>query len=112
MEQQLARRLVKHRAAGYSIAYVLYRSVARYAIRIALLAGLLVAFSTTDALWLKGFLLWAVGMLLGAISRDLAWLRRIKKHWSFTEKITDWRKVVDIAEGKQPADCTPGDSGP
>lgn len=99
-EQELARHFLKHRDTGYSIAYVLRRSKVRYGIHIAVLVGFLLVFHTTDDLWLKGFSLWAVGMYLGAVLCDFGWLRRVKKSWPFTLKITDWEKVEAIAEGK------------
>ncbi len=105
-EQELARHLIKHRDAGYSIAYVVRRSRVRYGIHIAVLVGFVVLFYTTEDLWLKGFSLWAVGMFLGALVRDVGWLRRIKRNWPFTQKITDRQKVEDIAEGKESANQT------
>ena len=108
-EQELARHFLKHRDAGYSITYVLRRSKVRYGIHIAVVVGFIVVLQTTDDLWLKGFSLWAIGMYLGALLRDFGWLRRIKKSWPFTQKITDWQKVEAIAEGKESADNTPED---
>jgi len=105
-EQQIARHFLKHREAGYSIAYVLRQSKLRYGIHIAMLVGFSVVFHSTDDLWLKGFSLWVIGMYLGALLRDVGWLRRIKRSWPFTQKITDWQKVEDIAEGREPANIT------
>jgi len=102
-EQEIARHFLKQRDAGYSIAYMLRRSKVRYGLHIAVLAGFLMVFNTTDDLWFKGFSLWCVGMFLGALCRDLGWLYRIKKAWPFTQKVTDWQKVVEIAEGKESA---------
>jgi hypothetical protein len=107
-EQEIARHFLKHRESGYSIAYVLRRSRLRYAFHVAVLLAFIVIFHTTDDLWLKGFSLWAIGMFLGALVRDFGWLRRIKRTWPFTQKITDWQKVEDIAEGKEPANQTFG----
>ena len=42
-------------------------------------------------------------MFLGALIRDFGWLRRIKKLWPFTQKIINWQKVEDVAEGKESA---------
>ncbi len=105
-EQDIAQHFLKHRETGYSIAYVLRRSKVRYGIHIAVLIGFLVLFHTTDDLWLQGFSLWAVGMFLGALCRDFGWLRRIKRTWPFTQKITDWEKVEAIAKGNESANQT------
>ncbi|NOZ86082.1 MAG: hypothetical protein GXP49_07430 [Deltaproteobacteria bacterium] len=103
-EQDLARHFLAHRNTGYSIAYVLRQSKGRYALHIGILIAFLVGFQATDDLWLKGFCLWAIGMFFGALVRDAGWLRRIKMSWPFTQKITNWRKVEAIAEGRDSAD--------
>jgi len=112
-DQQMAQHFLKHREADYSIAYVLRRSKLRYGFHVAVLAAFIVVFNTTDDLWLKGFALWAIGMFLGALVRDLGWLRRIKKSWPFTQKITDWKKVEELAEGETSAnnDLNPIENG-
>jgi len=108
-EQELAHHLLKHRDAGYSIGYVLLRSKVRYGIHIALIIGFAVVFLVAADLWLKGLSLWAIGMYLGALLRDIGWLRRIKMSWPFTQKITDWQKVQDIAEGRESENKTNGE---
>ena len=102
-EQEIARHFLKHREMGYSISYVLRQSKVRYGIPIAVLIGFSVLFHATTDLWIKGFSLWVIGMHLGALVRDFGWLQRIKKTWPFTQTITDWQKVEDIAEGKESA---------
>ncbi len=108
-EQALARHFLKHRETGYSITYVLRRSKLRYGFHVAVLVAFTAVFNTTDDLWLKGFSLWAIGMFLGALVRDFGWLRRIKKSWPFTQKITDWQRVEVIAEGRESANKTNGE---
>lgn len=102
-EQELARYLLIHRDTGYSIAYVLRRSMVRYGILLALAAGFLMVGSVTGDSSLKGFSLWMAGMFFGAVCRDMGWLRRIKRSWPFTQKVTDWQKVEDLAAGREPA---------
>ena len=77
-EQQLAQHMLAHRSKGYSLGYVLRKSVLRYAILVSVLALLVVWFSTTDQLWYKGLCLWGIGMFTGALARDCGWLRRIR----------------------------------
>ncbi len=96
-DQQLARHYLAHRASGYSIRYVLKRSAGR-TFRTILLTGLVTVtvWHLTDAT-AKGFALWALGMLMGALVRDLGWLRNIKRHWPFTVKIINWEMVEQLA---------------
>ena len=39
----------------------------------------------------------AAGMLLGAQLRDLRLMALVRKSWPFTEKVTDWEKVEELA---------------
>ena len=105
-EQELARHFLVHRDNGYSIGYILRRARRRYGLHLAVLFAFMITFHSTNDLWVKGFSLWAVGMFLGALCRDVGWLRRIKKTWPFTQRITDWQAVEAIAEGRESADQT------
>jgi hypothetical protein len=102
-EQIMAQRMLAYRGKGYSVLYVLRRSAWRYALLVGLLVLSMIAFLSTHDLTVKGFCLWAGGMFLGALCRDVGWLQRIKRSWQFTQKITDWQKVKQIAEGKEAA---------
>lgn len=100
-EQELARHMLAHRSKGYSLAYVLRKSAVRYTIQVSILGIFVIWFLKTDELWYKGLCLWAIGMFIGALARDVGWLRRIKHQWPFTQKIINWQRVEDIAEGKE-----------
>lgn len=89
--------MLVHRDKGYSIVYVIRRSLWRYSILIALVLFFSVGCLHTHDPQAKGFCLWAIGMFLGALCRDIGWFRRIKRSWPFTQKITDWKKVEEIA---------------
>ena len=102
-EKQLARHMLVHRECGYSLLYILRRSIWRYALLIGAWVALLVAFLHAEDPWQELFFMWGFGMLGGAILRDCAWFRRIRKSWPFTEKITDWEKVKRIAEADESA---------
>jgi len=102
-EQTMARHMLAHRDKNYSIIYVLRRSAWRYTLLIGLLLLFVVASRSTADWTIKGFCLWGSGMFLGALCRDIGWFLRIKRSWPFTQKITDWRKVEEIAEGKEAA---------
>ena len=90
-----ARMLLRHREAGYSIGLAIKQGARRY-----LLLMLLCALFSYVAILLRAIpLMWlVVGMVLGTLLRDVAWYRTIKKTWSFSEKITDWERVKQIAE--------------
>jgi len=98
-EQQLAKHMLTHRADGYSLLYVLRKSAWRYVLSVILVLILLTALAGTHDSILKFAFLLGAGMLLGAMVRDVGWLRRIKTNWPFSEKVTDWEKVERIARG-------------
>ena len=100
-EQAMARHYLAHRQAGYSIPYVLRRSAGRYALLIGLLLLFLAGAYLARDRWDSGFCLWGIGVATGAFARDAGWLRRIKRQWPFTQKIINWQKVEEIAEGKE-----------
>lgn len=101
--------MLAHRSKGYSLGYVLRKSMLHYAILVGALGLLVVWFFTTDQLWYKGLCLWGIGMFTGALARDFGWLRRIKDQWPFTQKIINWQRVEDIAGGKESANETTGE---
>ena len=52
-----------------------------------------------------GLHLWEVcyvflGSLIGVLLRDIGWFRVICRTWPFSEKVTDWGKVQELADGK------------
>jgi hypothetical protein len=107
-EQQLAKHFLAQRD-GYSIAYVLRKSAWRFMLNLCVLVFVIIGFYTVDSSILKGVLLFSIGMLIGALLRDIVWIRRVKRQWPFTRKIIDWRKVEAYAEGREPSDKDAGD---
>jgi len=107
-ERRIARLYLAQRECGYSGAAFVRAAKWGYVILGACLVLVAIIFSATDELWAKGLCLWAAGMLLGAVLRDVGWFRRIKMNWPFTEKIIDWQKVEEIAS----EDASPEDQGP
>ncbi len=51
--------------------------------------------------FLYGFTWVMIGIFLGRIIRDLAWVRDINDSASFSMKVVDWNKVEEIAKGKK-----------
>jgi hypothetical protein len=111
-EQELARHMLAHRSKGYSLAYVLRKSAARCAILVAILIAFAIWFHATEDPWQKGLCLWGVGAFLGALARDIGWLRRARRQWPFTEKIVNWQRVEDLAEGSESPSLPPGQMHP
>lgn len=101
-EQQLAQHMLAHREKGYSVGYVIRRSAWRYLALLVLATAMLAAAVTTKDRFLQLVFMWGFGMSAGAILRDVGWIRRIKKNWPFSQKVTDWPKVEAIARGQ---DC-------
>jgi hypothetical protein len=100
-DQQLAKHYLAHRD-GYSLGYVFRQSKLNFIFLGSLLLILGFGFGATDDYVIKGFCLWGIGMFLGAIVRDLGWLQKTRKQWSFTERIIDWQKVEKIAASNKP----------
>lgn len=98
-EQKLAQHMLAHREKGFSVGYVIRRSAWHYLILLALTTVMLAATVTTEDRLLQLFFMWGFGMFAGAILRDVGWIRRIKKNWPFSQKVTDWPKVEAIAQG-------------
>ncbi|WP_299589628.1 hypothetical protein [uncultured Microbulbifer sp.] len=48
----------------------------------------------------SGLLAFALGVIVGAMIRDVGWFRVIEKIWLFTVSITDWEEVERIAKKK------------
>lgn len=41
-----------------------------------------------------------IALFVGRITRDIAWVQKLKKGWPFTASIIDWAKVNGIAKGE------------
>ncbi len=102
-DQQIARHLLVHREKGYSIAYILRRTKWRYALHLGVILLFLAGFFASKDCWGKGFCLWMMGMFFGALCRDAGWLLRIKRTWPFSERITNWPLVEEIAAANESA---------
>ena len=46
---------------------------------------------------LRGFLLLGFGIVVGGIIKKKGFLNKIGDNWSFTEKVTDWTIVSELA---------------
>ena len=99
VEQRIAIRLLEARATGCSWGFYLRRSAAFYFIMsgaIAVLA-LMYVIEPNQLTWSAACLF--IGFFGGAILRDIGLFRLTRSRWPFNEKVTDWAKVQQIAEG-------------
>ena len=46
---------------------------------------------------------WGIGFACGVFLRDIRWFRAIRANWQFSERVTDWNLVQQIADGDVPA---------
>lgn len=49
---------------------------------------------------LRGFLLLGVGIVAGGNLKEMAFLKKIGNNWSFTERVTNWPIVTELAGKK------------
>jgi hypothetical protein len=98
--QRAAQNLLVHRASGFSIAYVLRKSIWHYLLRCLIALALLVASFSTGDVYLRLLFMSCFGMLIGGFLRDLGWFLRTKAFWPFTVRITNWDIVEAIAAGE------------
>jgi hypothetical protein len=99
-EKQYARLMLDQREKGCSLASLVRRSAWRSLLLLLLAAGMLGVCLTTGNRSQQLLFLWGSGMFTGAILRDIGWMRRIRKTWPFSKKVTDWAKVEAIAQGE------------
>ena len=46
----------------------------------------------------------AIGMFAGCLLRDIGWIRASRNSLPFTVKVTDWKKVEELASGERLAE--------
>ena len=94
-DKEKAIRLLAQKEYGYSF-FIGMKSLRRR--HILYLIAICVCFYLKPKYDYDVFFLILIGGFIGTIVRDTDWLRTFKSSWSFTEKITDWDKVKEIAE--------------
>ena len=98
-DQQNAERLLKLKKEGFpSWHKVLFGKsrahILRYSMLIILLVTLCKVEETTDIIPLSILL----GFIIGGIVRELVFIKSIGKGWDFTDKVTNWEKVEEMAK--------------
>lgn len=96
-DQLLAKRMLDTRERGFSIALLLRRNTKRYLFLFAAITLAIVTLAAND-FWAACHVV--LGILIGALLRDIGWYRVMGRTWPFSEKVTDWAKVQGLADGK------------
>jgi len=94
-DQYYAQHMLETRNEGFSARLLIRRSTRQYSLLIGVNALMFTLLALTDN---EMCMLLFGGLLAGALLRDLAWMRRIKQSWPFSEKVTDWEMVRELAQ--------------
>lgn len=93
-DQALARLMLETLETGYSFGLFYRRNGRRYALLV--FAGLFtITLLVSLRMWPVGVLVG--GMIVGALIRDLGWVRSTRRTWPFTQRVIDWDKVRVLA---------------
>ena len=104
-EQKIALRLLALRHRDQSILSLLSQSRVRFILLLLLLIGAaawLALQSRKPELQPLG--VFVTGFFFGALLRDFAWFRIVKRTWPFHRRVLDWGRVEAIAEGQDVRD--------
>jgi hypothetical protein len=93
-DSEFARSLLELRESGCSFR-LQFRRLARANLLLMVSFTIAIAIYTWLQLWVGVYIM--LGMLLGSVLRDVAWVFAIKKSWPFRLKVTDWDKVQSLA---------------
>ena len=96
-ERRLAAQILHLKEHGYTVPYIIRRLAIQYAILFALLV--LCITLNHKGLLLESTLMFMTGLIVGAVARDVGWLRQSKRLWPLYAKIIDWGKLKEIADG-------------
>lgn len=98
-EQKLARHLLARRDRDQSVLALLWQSRVRYLAVLLILSGSIgLTFQTRSPEW-RTLGIFATGMAVGVLARDIRWLRTFNHNWAFHRRIIDWAKVEALADG-------------
>jgi hypothetical protein len=99
-EQKLACHLLTRRDRDQSVPALLWQSRVRYLAVLLILSGSIwLTFQTRAPEW-QSLGVFATGMAVGVLARDIRWLRTLNHNWAFHRRVIDWDKVEALAEGR------------
>jgi hypothetical protein len=99
LERLIAQRILEAREqGGYSVGLFLRWQKMRYLLMIVYFSTA-IGLSAYMELW--GLLWLVLGLLIGIVLRDLGWFRASARSWPFNERVIDWEKVRQIADGEE-----------
>jgi len=95
-EKQFVGHMLYHKEHGYSVFFILRKSALRYLILF--LFFVLCAVLNRTGFLARGVFVFVAGLIVGAVARDVGWIRQGKKAWALYERVIDWAKVKEIAD--------------
>ncbi|MEM6823457.1 MAG: hypothetical protein AAF558_16130 [Verrucomicrobiota bacterium] len=110
-DKKLAQDLLRVRGEGFPSPLVSILGTKRvHILRYAVIGGLIFMLWTNwSDFGLRGFLLFGLGLIVGGILNEMGFLKRIGSNWTFTEKVTNWNIVSQLA-GEQDDTDNPFDT--
>ncbi|MGC6424837.1 MAG: hypothetical protein ACON4O_07620 [Lentimonas sp.] len=99
-EQKLAKDLLKLRQDGFPSPLISLIGKKRiHILRYIIFASFAyLLWATWSDIELRSFLLLGAGIVIGALIKEMTFYKKIGNNWFFTEKITDWKIVSEIAD--------------
>lgn len=95
-DQTLAKNMLETRERGFSFGLYLRRGYVRYLLLTTYYTLALALFAALQV-WPAFYIM--LGHTIGVFTRDIGWIRAVRKSWPFTEKVTDWEKIQRLADG-------------
>ena len=96
-EKKLAQVILRTRRKGFPsvFVYIVGKKDLRVLLYLAVV-GLIFTIIWSD-INLKSLLFLVLGIIIGVIVKEIAIFTQIRANWSFTEKVTDWAIVSELA---------------
>lgn len=98
LQRQILKLYLDYRASPPTVFNLFARNLWRYLLTVVLFC-LLAALSY--AIQLPGLATFTLGLLIGALLRDLAAFIRFTKTWPITASVLDWEKIHTLLETEQ-----------
>lgn len=93
----IARNMLENRDKGFTFGLFYRRNLRNYIVKFIIQSaaiGVVAYLEVWPIVWLLA------GLVIGSFSRDIGWVRSIRRRWPLSVALTDWEKVRQLAEGK------------